>query len=670
MGEKLNGFKNHGVIFKGNVSNNYRANCIFCGGENKFYVNVLNTMWDCKKCGLKGNFYTFLSKVSEVNLKEIDETDKARLSQDRGLPLSAFIPWEIGKSNTGYTIPVKNESGRIVDLRRYVLGEKVKGTSGCNVGLMGLHNLVKIGKEIPVYVCEGEWDGMAMHWLLQNQKKQGVVVAVPGANTFKQEWTQFFEGRIVYSMYDNDMAGEEGEVLLKERLTKIAKSVSYLHWTDGLPKGFDIRDFIIEEAVKKRKPSVAYSLLHQLFKTHLRRTSETVLKEIKIEIRPVSLEDVYKVFKKWMFIKDFTPIQVTLSTVISNKLSGDPLWMFLVASPGGSKTEILSACSEFSEIYTTSSLTSHSLISGATFIHGKDPSIIPEIHNKTLVIKDFTSILSKPIMEKEEIFGTLRDAYDGKCGKVFGNGIRRSYESHFSILAGVTPVIHDFYHQYSGLGERFLKYQIGDNLVHHMETEIIAKAIENVSNEIKMREELSSIVKNFLDYKTSIFPSELPDISFFSGRIIRLSQFGARVRGTIGRDRFNSEIVTSKPSAEVGSRLGKQLAKLAISLAIVRGSKKIEEEEYEIVKKVMIDTLPQINVDLLKCLFHEAPSVDDSLKTKEIASKIRYPSFTISKILADMDMLDIVKRTGTINMFEWSLSDYTRSLIKESELFT
>ena len=69
-------------------------------------------------------------------------------------------------------------------------------------------------------------------------------------------------------------------------------------------------------------------------------------------------------------------------------------------------------------------------------------------------------------------------------------------------------------------------------------------------------------------------------------------------------------------------------------------------------------------------MFHEAPSVDDSLKTKEIASKIRYPSFTISKILADMDMLDIVKRTGTINMFEWSLSDYTRSLIKESELFT
>ena len=60
--EKLNGFKNHGIIFKGTSGNQAYGNCPFCGKENKFYANQENGLWDCKVCGLKGNFLKLRKK--------------------------------------------------------------------------------------------------------------------------------------------------------------------------------------------------------------------------------------------------------------------------------------------------------------------------------------------------------------------------------------------------------------------------------------------------------------------------------------------------------------------------------------------------------------------------------------------------------------------------------
>jgi hypothetical protein len=360
-----------------------------------------------------------------------------------------------------------------------------------------------------------------------------------------------------------------------------------------------------------------------------------------------------------------------LAVAASNKMEGDPLWLFLVAPPGGAKTEILSTLSISPDVYFTSSLTPHSLISGAPWANGHDPSLIPKLNGKILVIKDFTSILAKRDQEKDEIFGILRDAYDGKCAKVFGTGVRRSYESRFTIISAVTPAIYDIGQEHNSLGERFLKYTIGDNLHHASEEDIIFRAINNLNKEVKMRDEMSQNVRGYLWHLVNTYDVErLPMLpGNIKCQIVSLAQFAARMRGTTSRDRFRPEMITARPSAEIGSRLGKQFAKLALSLALVRGKAVVTQSEYALVKKTALDTVSQRNEDIIRCIYKEGPKQGGSLRTREISALTSYPHATVSRVLADMQMLHVVTRVGRANKYEWRLHDYMLGLITKADLY-
>lgn len=394
----------------------------------------------------------------------------------------------------------------------------------------------------------------------------------------------------------------------------------------------------------------------------------------QIKDRTVTLEKVFKVFEKWMHAPNKDAIELSIATIVSNELQGDPLWLFLVAPPGGSKTEILTAFDKCSNVFITSSLTPHSLISGTSFKSGRDPSLIPKLDGKTLIVKDFTSILGKRETEKDEIFGILRDAYDGKCGKVFGTGTTRYYKSHFSILSGVTPTIYELSSQYAGLGERFLKFFIGDSIVHVAEKDIIRRSMRNVNRETNMRDEIAEVVRDYVlllleemrkpGYKPPELPEEMED------QIIACAQFVARLRASVPRDKFNSEMILSKPSAEVGSRLGKQLTRVALGITIANKQKAVNSHALRILKKVALDTVSQRNESVLRAVYKACPTPDDSIRTKEVAFAVRYPFSTVSRVLNDMDVLDIVKKTGASGKAEWQLSTYMFGLIYDSTMYS
>ncbi len=676
--DKLKGFVKHGVRFIGSSGNNSYGDCPLCGKERKFYVNPSNQMWDCKSCSKSGNFKTFLKEMSKEYTEEITQRSLSKLAENRGLPTLAFRNWEIGKSGTSFTIPIKNEIGSIQDIRMYKLGQQIMGTPGCNSGMLGIDRLAKDSNKKPVYICEGEWDGIAMDWLIKKLKKNAIVVATPGANTFKTEWIRHFQGRDVFVLYDHDNAGEDGEITIKGRLTGCAKSIQYLNWTSKFPSGFDIRDLISREAVKGKRPKRCFRLINQMLSDTPRKKdiiNETDDKKSSLPIdRTMTLQKVKNEFSKWLYKPDLNAIVVAIATVISNELQGDPCWLFIVASPGASKTEILSSFDDCETVYTTSSLTPHALISGAITKNGMDPSMIPKLDGKTLIVKDWTTIISKRENERDEIFGIFRDAYDGKCGKDFGIGIQRYYESHFSILAGVTPAVYELSASHSGLGERFLKYFIGSNLDHgENEEETIRKAMRNVNTETNMRKHLAFVVRSFVEltvekmrdknFKLPKVPKRIED------EVIALAQFGSRMRASVGRDKYSPDMVTGRPFAEIGTRLSKQLIKLMLAMAIENGRGEVTEEELAIIRKMVLDTIPQRTEDIIRTLIKSCPTMDTTLLTKDISLRTRYPGSTVSRILLDMTLLKIVKRTRVANKDHWTVTEYIRGLLKRARLY-
>ncbi|TXH48322.1 MAG: hypothetical protein E6Q97_25005 [Desulfurellales bacterium] len=677
-------FESHGVEFTGQRGDEFYGNCPFSGKAGKFYVNRKTWLWDSKSAGMSGNLQTFLSEMSNEYHEDIDVDELAALAADRHLPEEAFKGWSVGWTGSRYTIPVLDYNDKIQDIRMYNLKKhRMLGTAGCKVGLIGAHLLKKRKSEV-VYLCEGEWDAIALNWLLRKLKQDGAVVGVPGAGTFKREWAEWLRGRAVITLYDHDDPGIEGEHRAVKMLSGVVKSFEHIHWPESLPSGFDVRDWIVY-GIKKKTLDLCLQRLWSLRKASVRSTgaqvqvakTESGKKIILIgnaekapRSRPAkvpTLQDVHACYRKWLHLPSTDAIDVMLATALSETMDGPPVWMFLVAPPGGAKTITLAGLTEYERTYSTSSLTAHSLISG----HGKpnmpDPSLIPRLDGKILVIKDFTSILGMRDNEKEEIFGILRDAYDGKCGKVFGTGLERNYKSRFTIVAAVTPSIYEIGSRHAALGERFLKYVMGDNLNHHQEEEIISMAIENVDRDSQIKDEIAGITADFLQF--GFGSPELPELSNdLHRRIIALAQLGARLRGTVSRDAFHEGMMTGRPFAEVGSRLGIQLAKIARALAMVRKKKQVTREEYLVVRKILLDTVSQRTEDIVRAL-HDAGG---QLTAEELSTKTHYPMTTVRRLLEDMSLLKIVYRQGSIGSgfkHKWVLTDYIRKAIQTSGVY-
>lgn len=681
-------FEAHGVLFTGESGDQLIGTCPFTDKPDKFYVNQRNWLWDSKTAGLSGNINTFLRHRAEQYAADLTDDLLKRLARSRQLPIAAFKGWDIGWDihHRTYTIPVKDIDGNVVDIRTYKLNKRVMSTPEVKTGLLGAHRLPK-NVAAHVYICEGEWDAVAAAWMLKKAGQPGIVVAVPGAGVFKQDWVPWLQGRRVYTLYDADEAGEQGEQVVLKKLWTSVQKIYYTHWPNDVPSGFDVRDWVIAHAEKGM--GEAFANLQKLFKpvpkvapaakpitgksddpegTLSPAESDESDRPSRWEKKPPTFEQVKDAFKKWLHLENTDAIHIMLATVASQAMDGPPVWVFLVGPPGSAKTAILASLNTYGKIYSTSSLTVHALISGANWKDSADPSLIPRLNGKVMVVKDFTSILAMRDTEKDEIFGILRDAYDGRCGKVFGNGVERNYVSRFTILAAVTPRIYDLSSSHTSLGERFLKFAVGDNLVHESESEIISRAIGNINQEAEMNDEFQDAVTNFMDRRVKL--DKIPTIPRdVERRIVALAMFGARMRGSVTRDSYRNDIMTSRPSAEIGSRLGIQLAKLAKALAMISGKDTVGADEYRLLKKVVLDTIPQRNEDIVRTFVKLTSRPNSSVTTAVIAQTTRYPVATVSRLLQDMNVLDIVTRKGTFMKFEWQLSPYIRQAMTTAGLY-
>jgi hypothetical protein len=267
---------------------------------------------------------------------------------------------------------------------------------------------------------------------------------------------------------------------------------------------------------------------------------------------------------------------------------------------------------------------------------------------------------------RDEIFGILRDAYDGKTEKVFGTGIKRSYESKFGIVAGVTPAIDSFSILQASLGERFLKWRIDFSLEHTNEEETIRRALSNINKENKMRDAISDVAAVCLEKE---MPNPIPAVSVeYEDRIIALARMTAWLRGIVERDRYSGTVLY-RPTTEIGTRLAKQLCKLGLGVCIFQDKNDLDESVYRVIVKVARDTCPDRVEEIIRVFWSEGESGSLPLPTIKLAEASHLPTATIFRILVDFELLKIVKRLGTANKAEWMLTSAFQLLLKKSEAF-
>jgi hypothetical protein len=606
----------------------------------KFNVHIKTGQFNCLHCGESGNVNVFLKDVIDYHAQSTNLKDYRYLSKLRNevAPPSEYERAGMVKvDDNEWLVPVHNKRGTVVSIRRLMRENEeekfvVWALPGTAVFIEGMETY---DPTLPSYLVEGTWDRIALRNLFRLCKVRANVLAVPGANIFKKEWADLFYNAEIITLYDNDSAGEEGSAKVFELLQSVASKVAQLVWPSADYAGSDISDYILACRDAEQTPQEILASLGKCLKTPEGKQYKAQQKKL-IKPRTKFLQvvnDYNSVYHANQEVED--ALAVCCAIILSNQLVGDPLWMFLVGPPGCGKTLMLRGLELSPYSLFRSSITSKSLISGYKTADGVDPSLIPKLRGKTLVLKDFTEIMTMNKEEQEAIYSILRGAFDGQCQKEFGNGTIREYlNCHFSLLAGVTDEIHA--RSDANLGERFLKYQLVTNTINspYDMNKHIKSALANISQQREKDDLIKNSVASFTD--RTIDHASIPEpTTAILNKIIPLSILVGLLRTSIPKS-WKGEL-TNRPAPEVGSRLAKQLLKLGNCLSIVFGGKgEITSRVYKILEKVAFDTITGFRTEVFIEIARKPCT------RQEIQENLQLPMSSLRRQLDELKLLGLI----------------------------
>jgi hypothetical protein len=376
-------------------------------------------------------------------------------------------------------------------------------------------------------------------------------------------------------------------------------------------------------------------------------------------------------FNRHYYFSDDDVIDVVLGVVAGNHIDSDPIWLHLISPPSGGKTELLYSLFQCEETYFLSDLSANALISGykdppqekggavssAANGHNEpapnesahpDYSLLPKLNGKVVVTKDFSIIHDKPSETRSQILSILRDAFDGYASRALGNSVPKGYHSKFNYLTGMTPDIEKSW-SLNTLGERFLMYRIriADRREH------ARRALQNVCNAGKgataIRQELQMAVKGFINGLVRTTPEVA---GAMQETIVDLAELLSTCRTYVYRD--HNDDIPCLPQAELASRVAKQLMRVGQSAALVRGKDTVTETEFNIMKRIALDSLPTNRRHLLSALWDNSNGAEP---LEVFAKKLsRLSKNSVRKELENLGQLGAVRRLSVGNQNHYCLA--------------
>jgi 5S rRNA maturation endonuclease (ribonuclease M5)/DNA-binding transcriptional ArsR family regulator len=482
-----------------------------------------------------------------------------------------------------------------------------------------------------VFIVEGEKDADALGGL-------GLVATTnpQGAGKWRDDYSETLKGAHVVIIPDRDEPGRKHADQVARSLWGKASSIKVVELSGDSVK--DVSDWLKAGGTKEQ-------LLGLVLQAQEWRPAPAM-----------AYDELRAAFEKWLALPDDLAIRFVLSVVIANRLSGDPLWAFVVGPSGSSKTELVNPLTTLEFVRPLDQLTTNTFLSGK---QRKDPnaSLLLQLpYGAILLIRDFSSILDMHREKRDEIFSQLRKIYDGHLARATGEGGESAYISwtgKIGVLACCTPAIERYRSLSTTLGERFIYFYM-----HTTDRLTIARAARvNRPALREMREELAQAVKRFFDGLSIPQSVEMPDD--IGEWIARVADFVAVARTGVERDSYSaSKEILESPDPEIPSRLAQQLDVLTCAHAVLMGRNRVECGDIELTRHVALASIPTTRRRIIALFAKEAWR---ELTTAEVANALDLPTNTIRRHLEDLTALGLLKRReGDTNAYVWWVADFCR----------
>jgi hypothetical protein len=244
-------------------------------------VNIQKNVFKCHvaDCGASGDIVKLLAQVLQQSREEVVADLSKRYSLETVKTISQAVVeryhqsiWDSGhflnelykrgvtdelirKARLGFfngriTIPVKDRSGQVINIRRYLPGapgpEKMKNTPG--YGAMNIYQIEQLEYD-RIWICGGEMKALVASKFLEPYGI-GSISVTAGEGNWEPKWSSLFKGKRVYICFDVDSGGLVGARQVANHIYRYASKVSILHLPldrDKFPKG-DINDWVMTGA--------------------------------------------------------------------------------------------------------------------------------------------------------------------------------------------------------------------------------------------------------------------------------------------------------------------------------------------------------------------------------------------------------------------------------------
>jgi hypothetical protein len=226
-------------------------------------------------------------RLAEFTERLLRSPERLRFLRDkRGLSKTTIERYRLGWDGYRYTIPIDDEEGRLVNVRRYdphardAKDKMVSWSRG--LGTRRLYGFDALDESETIILVEGEMDK-----LIGRQYELPTMTHTGGAGAWDAAWSPLFEGKKVFICYDNDASGRRGAKKVEASLKNYALEVYII--TLPLPNdGDDLTNFFVDN---DRSTAEFYTLMKEA--TERAHRSATVQAQRRADPVTVSLEQTF-----------------------------------------------------------------------------------------------------------------------------------------------------------------------------------------------------------------------------------------------------------------------------------------------------------------------------------------------------------------------------------------
>lgn len=371
-----------------------------------------------------------------------------------------------------------------------------------------------------------------------------------------------------------------------------------------------------------------------------------------------NIRELNEAYRQLFHLEDDCVLPLLTSIVINAKTSLRHVWLYLIGASSSGKTALLSSFSRVNFVETISDFTENTFLSGARSADGRETSLLKRLgSNFVIIMKDFTTILSKTEEAQDRLMSQMREIYDGYMRKETGTGFTiewgkkdKSLRSVF--LMAATEAIYKIQSRFSEMGSRGLNYVIKDTDRKSVTRMALSKT-EGFDDKLN---ELQTEVADYVRRKCLDLPAKFPELSDdFNDLIINTAEFVTRARSVVVRD-YRGAIMLAL-SAEMPMRVATQMQAVA-KILIHLNEGKDEEWIRRTVVKCAYDCIPKQSHLVLRHLAEYS-----KVTSEAVASMTGYPKDRAHEWLEDLRMHKVVDADKVAGKWYWTMDKDDKRLM-------